>query len=117
VPKLTKATPKPNRRTLAQTIAERARKGQPNDTGVIPLDDSFSDLTPVERRQAQTLTDQLQANRRKGNVVDIRRKVGDRSVRSTLPTGTVDEDSILNQVVRMIRQARLKPGAIAKAIP
>lgn len=105
---------KPSRKSAAQALADRARRGQPNDVDVIPLDDAFSDLTTAERRQAQTLVDQLRQNRQSGNAANRRRLTGDRTVRSTKPTGTVDEESLVNVVVRMIREGRIKPQAIAR---
>jgi hypothetical protein len=116
VPRVTNQA-KPNRRTLAQTIAERSKRVVPNDVGTIPLDDAMNDLTPQELNQAETLMEQLRRNRKAGNAANVRRVTGERSVRSTSPTGTVERNALFNQVVRMIRQARIKPQALARAVP
>lgn len=106
-----------SRRTLAQTIADRARKGQPNDVPPIPVTDSYADLTPAELNQAETLMEQMRRNRKSGNAANVRRVVGDRTVRSTAPTGSVSRDSLFNTVVDMIRKGRVKPQSLARVVP
>lgn len=107
----------PSRRSAAQAIADRAKKAQPNDVASIPVGDSVGDLTPAELNQAETLMEQLRLNRKGGNTANRRRLTGDRTVRSTSPTGSVDRDSLFNTVVRMIREARIKPQSLARVVP
>lgn len=122
VPRLAKgsdvsASTNASRRTLAQTIADRARKGQPNDVAPIPVSDSYADLSQDELNQAETLMEQMRRNRMSGNAANVRRVVGDRTVRSTAPTGTVNRDSLFNTVVDMIRKGRIKPRSLARVVP
>lgn len=107
---------KPDRRARARAIIDRSSRTQPNDMGVVTAKDAMTDLTPEERALANTLVQQLKQNRRAGNAVDIRRKQGKRNLRSTLPTGTVREETLLNNVVAAIRKARMSPSTVARAV-
>jgi hypothetical protein len=113
----TVSTRPPNKKTLTEQMLARAGRTEPNDVPTVPLTDSMSDLTPAEKEQATTLVQQLRANRMAGNAANTRRKIGERTLRSTLPTGTVNEKSLMGIVVRMIREGKLKPGQLSRVIP
>lgn len=84
-----------------------------NDTSVIRATDAVSDLSPQEMEQAKTLAAQLVANRSKGNAslgkqTNLKR-------RYNLPTGDTNENSLLNTVIRLIREG--KASGFARAVP
>jgi hypothetical protein len=105
-----------SRRTAQQAATRRATRTEPNDLPPIPLADDLSDLTPEERQLANSLTEQLKQNRLAGNAVNRRRIVGDRNLRSTLPTGTVDEKSLLGIVTNLIRSGKIKPQQLGRIV-
>jgi hypothetical protein len=107
---------KPDIRARARATIQRQSRTIPNDMGTISAADAMTDLTPEERTLATSLVQQLRQNRRAGNAINTRRLQGKRNLRSTLPTGTVDENKLLGLVVGAIRKARLNPSTIAKAV-
>lgn len=106
---------KPDRRARARAVQERNRRTQPNDVDVMTGGDAMSDLSTEEKAFARSLVDQLKQNRLAGNAAQRRRMTGKRSTNSSLPSGTVNDSTLLNNVVRMIRQAKLKPSQLRVA--
>lgn len=76
--------------------------------------DAYSDISPEEMKQARTIADALIDQRMKGN---MRRAKGQGIGRKGYPTGSMDEQGILNNVIRMIRQGKIKPNQVMQAIP
>ncbi|HSW91802.1 MAG TPA: hypothetical protein VLG09_04100 [Candidatus Saccharimonadales bacterium] len=113
----TVSTRPPSKKTLTEQMLARAGRTEPNDVETVHLNDSLSDLTPAEKEQATTLVQQLKANRVAGNKIQIQRKYGNRKIRTTLPSGDVDENSLMGIVVRMIREGKMKPGMLSRVIP
>ena len=104
-----------------EAASELARsKARPNpratsDTSVVRSSDLYSDLTPEELARAKEITKQLVANRVKGN--KARAKQSKFSSRAVLPTGDTDEKSLLNTVVRLLRENGALRSATVRAIP
>lgn len=108
-------TPKPqDRRAVADAIVARNQRGQANDVGTIYTRDAYTDMSPEDLQKANALTDELISRRQRGNA---RMFKGQPLGRKHLPTGNVEREGIFNQVVRMIREGRIKPNQILKAIP
>jgi hypothetical protein len=102
--------------TAAQALAARAAKGQPNDVSTVQAGDALTDITPAERKQASSLVEQLRQRRIAGNKAQFNRKYGDRKLQSTLPTGEVDRESLLNIVIGLIRQGKMKPSTLSRIV-
>lgn len=110
--------------STAQVLADRNKqltsRNRPNpnpipesDTSVIRGTDTVSDLSPQEMEQAKTLAAQLVANRQKGNA-SIGRQTNLKR-RYNLPTGDTNENSLLNTVIRLIREG--KASSLVRAVP
>jgi hypothetical protein len=110
----TKPVPK---QTLAQAMAARSTQVEKSDLPAIPLTDSYSDLTPEQLNQAETLTEQLRRNRMTGNAAGVRRVIGTRTTRSTAPTGTVSRESLFNTIIELMRRGHINPRSVARVVP
>ncbi len=112
---------KPKNLTAAALRARKVegrRKGIVGSEGTGPTlvgNDSYADLTPDEMKQAKTSADSLIDRRMQGRqrrYVQGKTDVG----RKGLPTAPIDRESALNIVVRAIRDAKLNPNAVRKAV-
>lgn len=92
-----KALPAPSKKnTKPSTItAEQSR---------IALPDTRADVTPEELAKAKAITQQLIANRTKGNAQFA--KQGNLKRRYNLPTGSTDEEGLLNTVIKLMRMVK-----------
>lgn len=76
--------------------------------------DAMDDITPEEMQKARTIAEALIARRTKGN---IRKAKGMPIGRKGYPTGSMDDQGVLNTVIGLIRQGKIKPNQIIQAIP
>lgn len=94
---------------LAETLTQRKIGKSTSNLGTIQAGDSYSDLSSSEMKQAETIADQLVQRRLLGNQSKTRGKAG-------LPTGDVGRNGLLNVVVKAIRDAKLNPTQVRKAV-
>lgn len=113
----TNASGKPKYLT-SRELAKRKGANLPTREGsgpAISMADDYGDLSDAEMKQAKTIADSLIERRTQGRYRKyVQRKPG--VGRDHLPTGEIDKEGAFNLVVRAIRDAKLNPGALRKAV-